>query len=97
MGAGGVPNRTVERMDGRPGSLPTKGAKPNSRIDLYYKGEKIQSRWFNENGEVIRNRDYSHQNSHNNHFFPHDHNWFWSDEKPNRIPENLEPDYEHYY
>ena len=37
MGAGGVPNRTIERVDGKRkrGDLPISGAKPNSRYDLY--------------------------------------------------------------
>ena len=34
MGAGGVPNVTIVRIDGRSGDLPTSGAKPNSRYDL---------------------------------------------------------------
>lgn len=97
MGAGGVPNRTIERIDGRSGDLPTSGAKPNSRYDLYVKGTKIQSRWFDNNGNVIRNRDYSHQDSLNNHIFPHDHNWTWEKGFPQRNPENLPPDYSLYY
>jgi len=35
MGAGGVTNRTIIRVNGRPGDLSTSGAKPNSRYDLY--------------------------------------------------------------
>lgn len=38
MGAGGVPNRAVENIYGKRGDLPTKGAKPNSRYDLYFEG-----------------------------------------------------------
>lgn len=68
MGAGGVPNRAVENIYGKRGDLPTKGAKPNSRYDLYFEGIRIQSRWFDSNGCVVRNRDYDHQNAHNNHF-----------------------------
>lgn len=52
MGAGGVPNRTIVKIDGRSGDLPTKGAKPNSRYDLYEYGKKKQSRWFDENGKA---------------------------------------------
>ena len=73
MGAGGVFNRGVVRLDGRRGDLPTKGAKPNHRYDLYVNGEKVQSRWFDKNGRAIRNRDFNHQDSHHNHTFPHDH------------------------
>lgn len=96
MGAGGVPNRTIVRVDGRSGSLPTKVIKPNSRYDLYVNGLKIQSRWFDKEGKVVRNRDYYHQNSHNNHKFPHDHNWIWKDSQPVRIKEALEPDYKNF-
>lgn len=97
MGAGGVPNRTIERIDGKRGDLPTRAIKPNSRYDLYVNGKKIQSRWFDANGKVIRNRDYDHQDSHHNHEFPHDHNWKWTDAIPCRNPENLKPDYEKYF
>lgn len=97
MGAGGVPNRTVEIIDGRSGDLPTSGAKPNSRYDLYENGRKKQSRWFDDKGRVIRNRDFFHQNPHNNHNFPHDHIWNWDDRGPHRNSENLTPDYDLYY
>ena len=96
MGAGGVPNRTIVRIDGRHGGLPSRDAKPNSRYDLYVKGRKEQSRWFDKNGFAIRNRDYFHQDAHNNHTFPHDHIWNWHLNQP-RLPENLEPDYINFY
>ena len=96
MGAGGVPNRVVERIDGRSGDLPTRGAKPNSRYDLYSNNELIQSRWFDDEGKVIRNRDYSHQDNKSNHFFPHDHLWMWVKDFPRRGRNPIEPDYEHY-
>jgi len=32
-----------------------------------------------------------------NHEFPHDHNWSWDNGYPERIPQNLSPDYENYY
>lgn len=96
MGAGGVPNRTIIRINGRPGDLPTSDAKSNSRYDLYVNGEKVQSRWFDVNGNVVRNRDYIHQNAHNIHDFPHDHIWDWGRGYPHRNPENFEPDYGNY-
>ncbi len=96
MGAGGVPNRAIELISGRHGDLPTRDAKPNSRYDLYENGEKIQSRWFDDEGKVVRNRDYKHQNSHDNHFFPHDHKWNWINDQPIRDKNALEPDYEHF-
>lgn len=93
MGAGGVPNRTIERVDGRSGDLPTSGVKPNSRYDLYVNGEKIQSRWYDNNGRVMRNRDYYHQNTYNNHYFPHDHIWNWIGNIAMRDKNFVEPDY----
>ena len=96
MGSGGVPNRTIERIDGKRGALPTSGAKPNARYDLYVNGERIQSRWFDSNGKVVRNRDYDHQDAHNNHTFPHDHVWSWEKGFPKRNRDNLEPDYDDY-
>ena len=39
MGVWGVPNRTIIRVDGRSGCLPTENAKPNSRYDLYENGK----------------------------------------------------------
>ena len=92
MGAGGVPNRTVIKVIGVRGDLPVKGAKPNSRYDLHVDGEKVQSRWFDAFGNVVRNRDYFHQDAHNNHTFPHDHVWEWVEGVPHRNPENFEPD-----
>lgn len=77
--------------------MPTKGAKKNARYDLYVKGDKIQSRWFDENGNVIRNRDFKHQNIFNNHDFPHDHNWNWINNEPIRDKNPIEPDYDNFY
>ena len=96
MGAGGVPNRTIEIIEGRNGDLPVRGAKPNSRYDLYVNRQKIQSRWYDGNGKAIRNRDFTHQDAHRNHNFPHDHNWRWINNKAIRIADNLEPDYERF-
>ena len=93
MGSGGVPNRTIIRVDGRSGDLPTKSTKPNCRYDLYVNGKRIQSRWFDYECKVVRNRDYFHQNSLNNHTFPHDHNWIWINNSAKRIPENIKPKY----
>ena len=98
MGGGGATSGgTYVRVDGRAGDLPTEDAKPNSRYDLYENGRKRQSRWFDFEGKVIRNRDYFHQDAHHNHTFPHDHAWIWVNGKPQRIEENLEPDYVHYF
>lgn len=97
MGAGGVPNRTIERVDGKRGDLPTSGAKPNARYDLYVNGQKVQSRWFDSNGKVVRNRDFDHQDGHHNHEFPHDHNWSWINNQPIRDKNPIKPDYELFY
>ncbi len=97
MGSGGVPNRSVVKVDGKRGDLPTSSATPNSRYDLYVDNEKVQSRWFDDKGNVVRNRDYQHQNAHNNHTFPHDHDWSWDNGYPERDPSNLKPDYENFY
>lgn len=96
MGAGGVPNRSVIIVKGRSGDLPTSGAVPNSRMDLYVHGVKIQSRWFDFEGKVVRNRDYIHQDRHHSHYFPHDHVWYWIGDEAYREPEFIEPDYEYY-
>lgn len=96
MGAGGVPNRNIEVIYGRYGDLPVRGAKPNSRYDLYVDGKMVQCRWFDAYGKVVRNRDYEHQNAHNNHKFPHDHIWFWDKGKPIRSKDGYEPDYKNY-
>lgn len=96
MGAGGVPNRSVKIVYGRPGSLIIRDAVPNSRTDLYYAGKRIQSRWYDFNGDVIRNRDYFHQDAHNNHEFPHDHTWTWKDGRAFRSKEYYEPDYKNF-
>lgn len=95
MGAGGVPNRTVVRVDGQRGDLPTICPKPNSRYDLYLDGKKVQSRWYDDKGMCILNRDYEHQDSHKNHRFPHDHKWKWVKGKPIR-GKNDEPDFENF-
>lgn len=71
MGAGGIPSGGVTKRIGRLGSLPRFGVKPNSRIDLYNeKGVRIQSRWYDHNGIVFRNRDYTDTK-----YGIHDHLW----------------------
>ena len=95
MGSGGVPNRTIIIVQGKRGDLPARGAKPNSRYDLYVNGQKVQSRWYDSEGNARRNRDFNHQDAHNNHTFPHDHKWNW-DSKPPRDPQFVRPDYKNY-
>lgn len=51
--------------------------KPNSRTDFYDEktGKLLQQRWYDSNGRTVLDRDWDHNNSHNNHKFPHDHHW----------------------
>ncbi|MDE7453447.1 MAG: hypothetical protein K2N22_03475 [Clostridia bacterium] len=95
MGGGGVPSGGTTIIYGKRGGLPTRG-KPNSRSDLYVNEVKVQSRWYDWEGKVIRNRDYSHTDSNHTHKFPHDHDWYWMNDKPHRITEWINPDYNQY-
>lgn len=97
MGAGGVPSRITERIDGRYGDLPVRGADADARYDLYIDDERVQSRWYDDEGKVVRNRDYRHQDPKNDHSFPHDHNWNWNGDRPYRDSTNLKPDYDTYF
>ena len=89
MGAGGVTNHGTYNIESRK-LEPI--YKPNSKVNRYENGIKKQTRWYGSDGEAVRNRDYAHQDAHNNHKFPHDHNWDWNRSNP-RLPDNLEPDY----
>ena len=80
MGAGGIPSGGVVIVEDK-NRLPSKVEHINSRYDLYVRGIRKQSRWFDAKGVVIRNRDYVHQDAHNNHTFPHDHIWTILSEK----------------
>jgi len=50
---------------------------PNSRYDLYKRGNHVQSRWYDGEGKAEWDRDYFHPDRLNNHTFPHDHSWVW--------------------
>lgn len=91
MGAGGVPNRGVEKSYSR--SLPRTN-KPNTRVDRYKNGKIVQSRWYDENGKAERNRDYEHGGKYP---FPHDHLWNWNSNNGERGQEHLPPDYDNFY
>lgn len=95
MGGGGVPSGGVTVKHGRRGELDTETV-PNSRQDLYVNGKRVQSRWFDHEGKVIRNRDYDYQDAHHNHVFPHDHDWVWKNGHPIRNTQWVEPDYIRY-
>lgn len=94
MGAGGIPSRGESiRFERRLNATD----KPNSKVDRYNQnGILVQSRWYDGNGKAVRNRDYIHQNAHDNHFFPHDHSWTWNGNRGTRNHEPLLPDYENY-
>ncbi|WP_227055622.1 hypothetical protein [[Clostridium] hylemonae] len=80
----GKPREKHKTKTGRSGDLKTKG-EPNSSEDLYNEnGELLQRRYYDKNGNVEYDIDYKHDNSHNNHKFPHGHEWEWKDGKPIR-------------
>lgn len=95
MGGGGVPSGGVIVVRGERGDLPISG-KPNSRADLYVGEKKVQSRWYDYEGKVVRNRDYDHQDAHHNHTFPHDHIWIRINGTLKRGKDDPVPDYRNY-
>lgn len=88
MGAGGIPNRSVEvvyadRLEAR--------GKPNSKVKRFNRqGKHVQDRWYDNKGLAERNRDYSDRQG------VHDHNWDWSSGEGIRGAEHLPPDYINY-
>lgn len=96
MGAGGIPSSGVIIVESDHQGLPSKTEHINSRYDLYVDGRRKQSRWYDANGIVVRNRDYFHSDPKGDHKFPHDHRWIIANGEPTRISTNLEPDYVHY-
>lgn len=96
MDAGGIPSGGVVKVYSEHQGLPAKTEHINSRYDLYVGGRRKQSRWYDANGIVVRNRDYFHDDPKGNHKFPHDHMWIQKDGETIRISKNLDPDYEHY-
>ncbi len=86
MGSGGVTNHGTNNTEER--SLKKTG-KPNSKVQRYRYGKLVQERWYDNNGNAIRNRDYSHSGPYP---FPHDHIW----EDGERGTEHLSPDYENF-
>lgn len=70
-------------------SLPRTG-KPNSSDTLYNPdGTPKQKRWYDENGNAERDRDYNHSGDEP---FPHDHEWKDGKRNPEHSPPS--PDYE---
>ena len=95
MGAGGIPSGGVIIVRNK-NRLPSKVEHINSRYDLYVDGRRKQSRWYDSNGIVVRNRDYFHSDPKGDHTFPHDHGWAMVNGEPTRISTNLPPDYIHF-
>ena len=56
----------------------------NSSQDLYDKdtGELLQRRYYDENGNAIKDIDFKHNDPNGTHTFPHEHWWDWSKDKP---------------
>jgi uncharacterized protein RhaS with RHS repeats len=66
------PRENNNKVTGKMGSLDKKG-EPNSSTELYNKnGKLIQRRYYDKNGNVEFDIDFSHGG---NHVFPHIHNW----------------------
>lgn len=67
LGSGGVFKGTTK---------PDTTGVPNSKYKYYKNGKKIQERWFDKDGKVIKDRDYTnHGNSKLHPKVPHDHDW----------------------
>ena len=94
MGAGGIPNRSVEITHARSLKIIHKPNMKVNRLNEY--GELIQSRWYDNEGKAVRNRDFKHQDSHKNHFFPHDHSWTWDNDIGHRNKKPLVTDYKNF-
>jgi len=73
---------THKDINGRSGDLPTSST-PNSSKDLYVDGKLWQRRYYDANGNVIKDIDFWHTNPHS-HTFPHEHFWEWIDGVPKR-------------
>lgn len=53
---------------------PTKGV-PNSATRIIDRGRVIRERYYDENGDVYLDIDYTNHNNSNNHPVPHQHHW----------------------
>ena len=62
----------------RSGEFP-KTSTPNSSQDLYNKGtgELLQRRFYDSNGNMIKDIDFLHGDGSGVHTFPHEHYWEW--------------------
>ena len=63
---------------------PVKGQKPNSSVDILDGNGNIKTRrWFDENGNAIRDVDYTnHGNPKMHPEWPHEHIWDWNQNPP---------------
>lgn len=63
----------------------------NIRVDYYDEktGKLLQQRWYGKDKKAIWDRDWDHQDAHDNHKFPHDHPWDYTKKKPRQksVPE----------
>ncbi len=80
-----LPNHTVN--DGK--KVPVKDQEPNSSIDLLDQdtGEVKQRRYFDNEGKVVEDIDFKHQDD-GTHTFPHRHQWEWINGIPKRLGGN---------
>ncbi|MDF9825520.1 hypothetical protein M2475_001967 [Breznakia sp. PF5-3] len=72
-----------KNVNGRSGDLP-KTSTPNSSQDLYVNGELWQRRFYDSNGNMIKDIDFLHGNGSGTHTFPHEHYWEWINGTPVR-------------
>lgn len=93
MGAGGVPNHRVQYVETK---RLDKNGLPRTLIHRTENGKVVQSRWYDDKGRAIRNRDYSHSDNGGKITFPHDHIWNWSINNGERGKDHFEPDYNNY-
>ena len=70
-------------VNGRSGDLP-KTSTPNSSQDLYVDGELYQRRFYDGDGNMIKDIDFTHGGLPGIHQFPHEHYWDWTDGDPSR-------------
>jgi hypothetical protein len=60
--------------------------RPNVRYDIYRNNQLHQSRWTDERGRPIRDRDYKHSGDGHGLGFPHDHLWSGGERTGQPIP-----------
>ena len=66
---------THKDINGRSGDLPSTST-PNSSQDLYVNGELWQRRFYDNDGNMIKDIDFIYNDKYP-HPFPHEHFWEW--------------------